>query len=62
MVAGVRCVGRGRRTWGECVKDDMKVLALGCSLNGQYSGICGGTFIHEANLNPSLVSNPSLVF
>ena len=22
-VAGVRCVGRGRRTWGEGLKDDM---------------------------------------
>ena len=28
MVAGVRCVGRGRKTWGECVKDDMRLLGL----------------------------------
>ena len=28
VVAGVRCVGRGRKTWYECVKDDMKVLGL----------------------------------
>ena len=25
-VAGVRCVGRGRKTWKECVKDDMDEL------------------------------------
>ena len=25
---GVRCAGRGRKTWYECVKDDMKVLGL----------------------------------
>ena len=28
VVAGVRCVGRGRKTWYECVKDDMKELGL----------------------------------
>ena len=28
MVAGVRCVGRGSKTWRECVKDDMKMLGL----------------------------------
>ena len=28
VVAGVRCSGRGRKTWYECVKDDMKVLGL----------------------------------
>ena len=28
VVAGVRCVGRGRKTWRECVRDDMKVLGL----------------------------------
>ena len=28
VVAGVRCVGRGRKTWGESVKDDMKLLGL----------------------------------
>ena len=40
VVAGVRCVGRGRKTWYECVKDDMKSMV--CTLNGQCSGICGG--------------------
>ena len=25
-VAGVRCRERNRKTWRECVKDDMKVL------------------------------------
>ena len=28
VVAGVRCVGRGRKTRYECVKEDMKVLGL----------------------------------
>ena len=28
VVAGVRCAGRGRKTWYECVKDDMKALSL----------------------------------
>ena len=27
-VAGVRCRGRNRETWGESVDDDMKVLGL----------------------------------
>ena len=26
--AGVRCVGRGRKTWRECVKNDMDELGL----------------------------------
>ena len=28
VVAGVKCAGRGRKTWYECVKDYMKVLGL----------------------------------
>ena len=28
VVAGVRCAGRGRKTWKECVKDDMIELGL----------------------------------
>ena len=28
VVAGVRCVGKDRKTWRECVKDDMKLLGL----------------------------------
>ena len=28
VVAGVRCVGQGRKTWRECVKDDMDELGL----------------------------------
>ena len=28
VVALVRCASRGRKTWYECVKDDMKVLGL----------------------------------
>ena len=27
VVAGVRCAGRGRKTWYECVKDDAIVLS-----------------------------------
>ena len=27
-VAGVRCRGRNKKTWKECVEDDMKVLGL----------------------------------
>ena len=28
VVAGVRCAGRGRKTWRECVRDDMEELGL----------------------------------
>ena len=28
VVGGVRCADRGRKTWYECVKDDMRVLGL----------------------------------
>ena len=28
VVGGLRCVGRGRKTWGECVKDDTDELGL----------------------------------
>ena len=28
VVAGVRCAGRGRKKWRECVKDDMIELGL----------------------------------
>ena len=28
VVAGVRCAGRGRKTWYQYVKDDMKALSL----------------------------------
>ena len=28
VVAEVRCAGRGRKTWYECVKDDMVELGL----------------------------------
>ena len=28
VVAGVRCAGRGRKTWREFVKDDMDELGL----------------------------------
>ena len=28
VMAGVRCAGRGRKTWRECVKDDMDELGL----------------------------------
>ena len=48
VVAGVRCAGRGRKTWYECVKDDMEALV--CTLNGQCSGICGGASFREESL------------
>ena len=28
VVVGARCAGRGRKTWHECLKEDMKVLGL----------------------------------
>ena len=28
VVTGVRCVDRGRKTWRDCVKDDMKLFRL----------------------------------
>ena len=28
VVAGVKCAGRGRKTWRECVKDDTVKLGL----------------------------------
>ena len=28
VVAGVRCAGKGRKTWRECVRDDMEELGL----------------------------------
>ena len=32
VVAGVRCAGRGRKTWRECVRDDM--MSWVYTLNG----------------------------
>ena len=32
-------MGRGRKTWRECVKDDTNEFGL--RLNGRCSGICG---------------------
>ena len=49
VVAGVRCAGRGRKTWYEYVKDDLK-LSLVCTLNGQCSGICGRASFWEERL------------
>ena len=40
-VAGARCKGRKRKTWYECVKDDMKVLGL--HPEWAVFRICGGT-------------------
>ena len=39
VVAGVRCAGRGRMTWRECVKDDTDEL-----------GICGEASYLEKRL------------
>ena len=40
VVAGVSCGGRGRKTWYECVKDDMKALVLHpeCAVEGLHFG------------------------
>ena len=39
--------GRGRsrcrKTWEQCVRDDMKLLGLVCILSGLFLRICGGT-------------------
>ena len=40
VVTGVRCEGRGRNSWSECVNDDTDELGF-CTLNGQRSGIFG---------------------
>ena len=47
VVAGVRCVGRGRKrkTWYECVKDDMKELGLhaeGAVFRDMWRGFISG--------------------
>ena len=46
-VAGVRCKGKNRKTWKECMDDDI------CRPSGQFSRVCGGT-------SYGLMSNPSL--
>ena len=49
-VAGVRCVGRSRKTWGVW---KMTWNCMGCSLNGQCSEICAWRdFIHGVNVYP----------
>jgi hypothetical protein len=37
----VRCRGRNRKTWNECVEDDMRVLGLLCEwvVNGYVEGL-----------------------
>ena len=43
-VAGVRCKGRNRKTWKQCVDDDMKVLGLHPEWALIIQGyVCGGT-------------------
>ena len=41
MVEGARGRGRSRKTWEQCVRDDIKLL--GFILSGLFLGICGGT-------------------
>ena len=48
VVAGVRCVGRGRKTWRECVRDDMEELGL--HPEWVVFRICGGTSYREKRL------------
>ena len=51
VVAGVRCVGRGRKTWYDCVKDDMKVLGLHLECE-MFRNMWRG-FISRGTSNPS---------
>ena len=41
VVEGTRGRGRSRKTWEQCVRDDMKLLGL--ILSGLFLEICGGT-------------------
>ena len=51
VVAGVRCAGRERKNWYECVKDDMNALGLHhewAVFRDMYRGfIWGGTSDHS---------------
>ena len=47
MVAGVRCVGRGRKTWRECVKDDMDELGL----HSEYNTIQYNKIVHAPKVS-----------
>ena len=38
VVAGARCVGRGRKTWRVCVNDDMDELGLHSESIGSVQG------------------------
>ena len=49
VVAGVRCAGRGRKTWYECVKDDMTVLGL----HPEWAVFSDIGFISGRTSNPS---------
>ena len=48
VVAGMRCAGRGRKTWRECVKDDMDELGL--YSEWVVSGICREASYQEKRL------------
>ena len=51
VVVGVRCAGRGRKTWFECVQKDMNVLGLHAEwavFRDMYRG-----FISEGKSDPS---------
>ena len=39
---GARGRGRSRKTWEQCVRDDMKLLGF-CIPSGLFLRICGGT-------------------
>ena len=49
-------MGRGRKTWEKCVKDDMKLLGLQSEW-AKYSGICGGTSYIGQMSDPCLTWN-----
>ena len=49
VVAGVRCAGRGKKTWYECVKEDKKVLGLHAEC-AMFRDICGGASFREGEV------------
>ena len=48
---GVRCAGRGRKTWRECVKDDMDELDLHSEwvvIRDMWRSLISGKTSHQA--------------
>ena len=45
VVAGVRCVDRGRKTWKECAKEDTDELGLHSEWAVIFTGICQDSYL-----------------